>query len=53
MIAALPIEGLSIPVPKPQHFPGASVLEHAEDIVAAAAETVAGLAEVPGAAKGA
>lgn len=35
VLAALPIEGLSIPAPKPQSFPGTSVLEHAQEIALA------------------
>jgi DNA-binding transcriptional ArsR family regulator len=42
--AALPIEGLAIPLPKPEAFPGESVLGHAEEIATATSGLLAGLA---------
>ncbi len=32
LLSALPIEGLNLPLPKPDDFPGDSVLEHAEAV---------------------
>ena len=44
--AALPIEGLGLPLPKPEAFPGESVLGHAEELGAATADLLAELAGV-------
>ncbi|TDB36920.1 MAG: hypothetical protein D9V44_10455 [Actinobacteria bacterium] len=43
--AALPIEGLALPLPKPEAFPGESVLGHAEEIVTSTAHLLTQLAQ--------
>lgn len=38
--AALPVEGIDLPLPKPEEFPGEALVAHAEDVARRAAEAV-------------